>query len=121
MKELTKILICDDDDLLRGTLVEYLMSSKFGIENFSNPKLFLDTSPKLDEYKLVITDKDMPNMKGTEFAKYLRNNGYKNPIIIMSGEFDDAIINAYRKELESSGLNNFYLYSKGFGISELIS
>jgi DNA-binding response OmpR family regulator len=85
-----KILICDDDNDLRGALVEQLSL----YEEFET--IQTDTAAKgvaqarNDQIDLLIMDVGLPDMDGREAVKLLRKNGFKAPIIMLTGHDTDS-------------------------------
>jgi len=85
-----KILICDDDNDLREALVEQLSL----YEEFETVQA--DTAAKgvaqarNDQIDLLIMDVGLPDMDGREAVKLLRKNGFKAPIIMLTGHDTDS-------------------------------
>lgn len=78
-------LLCIDDcpDLLR-VLKLRLMADGYSVT------MCLTATEALDQlinqtYDGVVTDFNMPQLTGLEFAKSARENGFKNPIILLTG------------------------------------
>lgn len=85
-----KILICDDDTDLREGLVEQLSL----YEEFETAEA--DTAAKgvhaarNEHVDLLIMDVGLPDMDGREAVKLLRKNGFKAPIIMLTGHDTDS-------------------------------
>lgn len=85
-----KILICDDDTDLRDALVEQLSL----YEEFET--VIADTAARgiaqarNDQIDLLIMDVGLPDMDGREAVKLLRKNGFKAPIIMLTGHDTDS-------------------------------
>jgi DNA-binding response OmpR family regulator len=85
-----KILICDDDNDLREALVEQLSL----YEEFET--IQTDTATKgvalarNDQIDLLIMDVGLPDMDGREAVKLLRKNGFKAPIVMLTGHDTDS-------------------------------
>jgi DNA-binding response OmpR family regulator len=90
MTQVRKILIADDDDDLRDALAEQLALH----EEFE--PLQADTAAKAiqcmrnQQPDLVILDVGLPDMDGREAVKLVRKDGFKNPIILLTGHTSDA-------------------------------
>lgn len=90
MTQVRKILIADDDDDLRHALAEQLALH----EEFSTSEA--DTAAKAlaivrtEHPDLVIMDVGLPDMDGREAVKLMRKNGFKNPVIMLTGHTADA-------------------------------
>ena len=85
-----KILICDDDTDLREGLVEQLSL----YEEFETQQA--DTAAKgvqlarTEHVDLLIMDVGLPDMDGREAVRLLRKNGFKAPIIMLTGHDTDS-------------------------------
>lgn len=84
------ILLVDDDDDLRETLVEQLsFYDEFSILQEANAAKALQTA-KTAQIDLLIMDVGLPDMDGREAVKLLRKNGFKAPIIMLTGHDTDS-------------------------------
>ena len=87
-----KVLICDDEENIRNLLGKYLMMENFEVEKAENglaaQRLMRDFS-----FNAVVVDLKMPGMDGLELIKWIRDEGFKMPIIMISafGEISDAV------------------------------
>jgi len=85
MSNTRKILIVDDDSELRGALTEQLSLHKefeaVAVENGSKGV----QAAKSGQIDLVIMDVGLPDIDGREAVRNLRKNGFKAPIIILTG------------------------------------
>jgi DNA-binding response OmpR family regulator len=90
MTQVRKILIADDDDDLRGELVEQLaVHAEF--QPFHAPTATAALAVARQEAPdLVIMDVGLPDMDGREAVKQLRREGFKNPIIMLTGHDSEA-------------------------------
>lgn len=85
-----KILIVDDDPDLRGALKEQLqLHEEFGAEAVDNAQAALQEA-KNGHFDLVLMDVGLPDMDGREAVRVLRKNGFKSPIIMLTGQNADA-------------------------------
>ena len=90
MSQLRRILIVDDDGDLRSLLVEQFdyhdefetLEAATGGDSIA---LAMDHLPDL-----VIMDVSLPDMDGRDAVSALREKGFKNPIIIITGHSGDA-------------------------------
>ena len=85
-----KILLVDDDNELREALVEQLaLYDEFETDD-------LDTATKAVQYTktervdLAIMDVGLPDMDGREAVKLMRKNGFKAPVIMLTGHDTDS-------------------------------
>lgn len=85
-----KILIVDDDDDLRESLVDQLkLHEEFDVIPASTPSEGLKLV-ETDRFDLILLDVDMPELDGREMCKKLRRSGFKSPIIMLTGQTSDA-------------------------------
>lgn len=85
-----KILIVDDDDALRGSLVEQLeLHEEFECVAMPNAAAGLEhvRSAHVD---LVLLDVGLPDMDGREACRLMRKDGVKVPIIMLTGADADS-------------------------------
>ena len=84
------ILLVDDDDDLRETLVEQLgFYDEFSILQEANATKAVNTA-KATQVDLLIMDVGLPDMDGREAVKLLRKGGFKAPIIMLTGHDTDS-------------------------------
>lgn len=89
MPQVRKILIADDDDDLRSTLAEQLdLNEEFSTIQAATAKAAIE-SARQESPDLVIMDVGLPDMDGRQAVLHLRNEGFKNPIIILTGHTSD--------------------------------
>ncbi len=85
-----KILIVDDDELLREMLGEqFSLHDEFDVQAVENATQGIKAL-KEGHYDLVLLDVDMPDMDGREACKIMRRNGYSGPIIMLTGEDSES-------------------------------
>ena len=90
MMQVRKILIADDDDDLRAALAEQLAL----YEEFEPVQAHTAgeaiTHAKRERPDLVLMDVGLPDMDGRDAVKHLREGGFKNPIIMLTGHDSEA-------------------------------
>src|SRR5260370_22044808 len=90
MPNARKILIVDDDTELREALVEQLSLH----EEFEAVAVDSGTkgvqAAKAGQIHLVIMDVGLPDIDGREAVRILRKNGFKAPIIMLTGPHTDS-------------------------------
>jgi DNA-binding response OmpR family regulator len=85
-----KLLIVDDDDMLRDTLKEqFSVHDEFDITDAATATQGVKAL-KAEHADLVILDVNLPDMDGREACKIMRRNGYKGPIIMLTAEGSDS-------------------------------
>ncbi|MCL2715849.1 MAG: response regulator transcription factor [Alphaproteobacteria bacterium] len=85
-----KILIVDDDNDLRETLVEQLaLHQEFeaaAVDTGTKGILAVQTDPP----DLVVMDVGLPDTDGREVVRILRKGGFKSPVIMLTGHDTDS-------------------------------
>ena len=88
----SKILVVDDEDIIRESLSYTLRNENYEVEEAANGK---EAYSKLKEtsYDLVITDIEMPEMKGTELLKEISAMNLQTSSIVITayGSLETAI------------------------------
>ena len=88
--QVRKILIADDDEDLRTALAEQLaMYDEFEPVQEGNAGDAIARAKK-DRPDLVIMDVGLPDMDGRDAVKVLRDAGFKNPVIMLTGQDSEA-------------------------------
>src|SRR4030066_743816 len=87
-----KILVVDDEDIIRESLSFILRKEKYEVEEATNGKIAFEML-KESSYDLVITDLEMPEMKGIELLDEIKKiNLQTNTIVITAyGSMETAI------------------------------
>ena len=113
-KEIERILVADDDAVIREGLRRILTAEGYDVETVSNGLAALE---RLEEqsFKLLVTDLKMPGMSGLEVLQSLRVCQPELPVVLITGYA--AIDNAV--EAMKNGATDYL--SKPFGNDELIS
>ena len=90
MSTARKILVIDDDQDLRESLVDQLNLH----EEFETVPAGTATEgmakAKSESIDLILMDVGLPDLDGREACKLLRKNGFKGPIIMLTGQASDA-------------------------------
>jgi len=90
MTQVRKILIADDDTDLRAALAEQLaLHEEFAAVQADTAAKALAVT-RVEHPDLVIMDVGLPDMDGREAVKIMRRDGFKNPIIVLTGQASDA-------------------------------
>ncbi len=90
MSTARKILIVDDDDDLRDSLTDqFAVHDEFEALAAQTAAEGIGIS-KAEHIDLILLDVGLPDMDGRESCKILRKNGFKSPIIMLTGQDSDA-------------------------------
>lgn len=94
-----KILIAEDENILRELLTELFSSYDFNVTSAHDGKEFLEKL-STNNFDILIVDKNIPTINGLDCIKQIRDNGNNVPIILASGsliESDNDVINLVNK------------------------
>jgi DNA-binding response OmpR family regulator len=90
MAKATKVLVVDDDPELRDGLTEQLsLHEEFEAVAAENGSKGVQAA-KAGQIDLVIMDVGLPDIDGREAVRILRKNGFKAPIIMLTGHDTDS-------------------------------
>jgi DNA-binding response OmpR family regulator len=81
-----KILIVEDDQSLGTSLQQYLSDENFDVtwaKSIAEAK-----EQTLEDFKLIILDWMLPDGQGIDYLKELRNDGRKQPVIMLTARTD---------------------------------
>jgi DNA-binding NtrC family response regulator len=109
-----RILVADDDAVIREGLRRILLSEGYEVETVSNGRAALESLER-ESFKLLITDLKMPGMSGLEVLQAIRICQPELPVVLITGYA--AIDNAV--EAMKNGATDYL--SKPFGNEEIIS
>ena len=85
-----KILLIDDDDILRQSLAEQLhLHEEFATTEADNATLGIKLA-SADHYDAILLDVELPDMDGREACRLMRRNGVKAPIIMLTAHDSDS-------------------------------
>ena len=87
-----KILVVDDEDIIRESLSFVLKKEGYAVEEAENGKAAYDKL-LVESFDLVITDIEMPQMKGTQLIEEIEKLNIHTSIIVITafGSLDTAI------------------------------
>lgn len=90
MSTVKKILLIDDDDALRESLVEQLdLHEEFVCEQAETAAEGVE-QVRANHFDLVLLDVALPDMDGREVCRLMRKGGLKAPIIMLTGADSDS-------------------------------
>jgi DNA-binding response OmpR family regulator len=90
MSATRKILIVDDDDGLRDSLLDQLaLHDDFQALTAASAAAGLELLKK-EHVDLLLLDVGLPDMDGRELCKLVRRNGFKGPIVMLTGQASDS-------------------------------
>ena len=110
-----KILIIDDDRVLRQTLAASLESEGYGVSEAADGREGLNKALKAS-FDLIVLDVVMPFMGGLEVCRKLREAGRQVPVIVLSGKKKKEIDKVLGLELGGDD----YM-TKPFGTDEFLA
>ncbi len=84
-----RILLVDDDETLMETLAERLIQQRYAVDiaiDGGSASAYVDAF----DYDLVVLDLMLPDGDGIEFAQQFRQEGYANPLMILTAKGSTA-------------------------------
>lgn len=85
-----RILLVDDDEALRSTLAEQLeLHEEFETIQVGTGQEGIETA-RSEHFDLILLDVGLPDTDGREVCRAMRKNGFKMPIIMLTGADSDA-------------------------------
>lgn len=87
----TRIACVDDHVSVGNAIVAFLRSHGFSAEAFNSAEAFLQSFNESHEWRLLITDVQLPGMSGLELQNKIVDDGLDLPIIFVTGFPDDMI------------------------------
>lgn len=105
--KLIKVLIVDDSVVMREYMTSLLKTYNFQVIAADNANEAIDIVNKVKNIKLVLTDENMPGMRGVELVNILRKAfSYEEMAIIGISAIENTILT---KEFLMVGANDFIL------------
>ena len=87
-----RILIAEDDSMVREVMFVYLSESGFDVTMAANGRLAVEEFTKSNGgFDLVITDRAMPELNGDQVALEIKRNKPSVPVILLTG-FGDLML-----------------------------
>ena len=108
---MANILIVDDDDAVRGILLD-LLSEKYECNTASSAEEAFQYL-EIEDYDVVLTDIAMPGLTGIELLKRIQLKDLETPVIFISGKNGEEDPEALKQ------LGAFAYVRKPFGLDEI--
>jgi DNA-binding response OmpR family regulator len=112
------ILVVEDEINIRRSLVMILEQAGYRVEDYPDGKAALqrvhETENGRPKFDLLVTDVIMPGVSGLELIDQIRAEGYRLPVLIITGYRDEAMT----WELYKRGCRA--VIDKPFGLQELL-
>ncbi len=90
MSQIYRLLLVDDEDVLRETLAEQLaQNEEFGVVQAATATDAIRLA-KAERIDLAVMDVGLPDLDGRDAVKEMRANGFKSPIIMLTAQGSDA-------------------------------
>jgi len=94
-----KILVVDDDPVVRGFNVRALQQKGYQVIGAGSAREALGIIGAGENFDLILSDVQMPGMNGLEFLRVLRHQGIETPVIATTGlDQKDPLLNKVRGE-----------------------
>jgi DNA-binding NtrC family response regulator len=116
-----KILVAEDDDIVRITVVDHLRLNGWQADEAANGKTALELVQK-NNYDVVLSDIRMPGMGGEQLLAEIKQVSPATEVILMTahGSTDDAV-NCLKKGAADYILKPFNLDDLTFRIQRLVN
>jgi DNA-binding NtrC family response regulator len=111
MPAMANVLIVDDDDAVRGILLD-LLSDRYQCNTASTAEEAFQYL-EIENYDAVLTDIAMPGLTGIEIMKRVQLKDLDTPVILISGKNDEQDSEALIK------LGAFAYLNKPFSLDEI--
>ena len=111
MAAMANVLIVDDDDAVRGILLD-LLSDRYQCNTASTAEEAFQYL-EIENYDAVLTDIAMPGLTGVELMKRVQLKDLDTPVILISGKHDEQDSEALIK------LGAFAYLNKPFSLDEI--
>jgi FixJ family two-component response regulator len=110
---MAEIAIIDDDESLRGALVESLSSFGYGADGYASAEDYIgSTSGK--SFSCVVTDIQMPGMSGLDLIEHLAARGVTTPVVLITARSDSNL------EAKAAAVGAASLLRKPFETDDLV-
>ena len=112
MNTAKRVLIVDDDELLRDSLLEqFALHDDFVVSGVGTASAGIDHI-RSEHTDLMLLDVGLPDMDGREACKQLRRDGFRSPIIMLTAQSSetDTILGL------ESGANDYVTKPFSFGV-----
>jgi len=109
-----KILVADDEELIRMSIYRYLTSSGYTVDTACNGRELVRMLEQ-DKFDIVVTDLEMPELNAVEVISRMREMGLKLPVIVISAYFSEKTIE------ESLSKGAFKCIHKPFHMAEMLN
>ena len=109
-----KILIADDEELIRWSLLQFFESSGYSVDLVINGTEVIKRLENTN-YDIIVTDLNMPGLNGIEILTKMKGMGINLPVIVISAYFSDKL----KDETISSGA--FECISKPFEMNDILN
>ena len=110
---MSKILIAEDDNILRNMLIDFLTHFDHDVTGAEDGSIAWGLW-QAGEYDILVTDINMPNMNGIELLKNIKGVNPKFPIIVITGVHLESI----EMNASDQGADDFLI--KPFKMKDLV-
>jgi PAS domain S-box-containing protein len=95
-REKRRVVLVDDDPLVRLAVARALQSAGVAVDPISTPLVVSDIETRLRGACALITDVVMPDMTGPDLVDELRRRGCTTPVLFVSGYAEHALLERIR-------------------------
>jgi CheY-like chemotaxis protein len=87
-----RVLVVDDDEFIRQINYEVLLSAGYDVDKAEDGSKAWDALQHQD-YDLLVTDNQMPNVSGLELIRKIRDARMELPVLMATSTLPDAALN----------------------------
>jgi CheY-like chemotaxis protein len=115
-----RVFLAEDDPFLRNGLLRAFGAEGFEVVAAANGSAMLDSLRHFrdwdqDQRSVLVTDLDMPIVGGLELARQAAREGWRFPVVLMSGEPAPAAVE------EASPAQVVQFFAKPFALADLLA
>lgn len=113
-RQCARVLVVDDDELMRATVVTILRSGGYDVRAAPGGLAALEMAAQCAPFELLVTDICMPDMNGHELARRMRVDFADLPVLLISGTPHEA-----QNASDASDAQTLFL-AKPFTVEQLL-
>jgi DNA-binding response OmpR family regulator len=103
MERLARLLVVEDESLLRGLVAQFLQNEGFQVIEAADGLEGVETHAEAGPIDLVLMDLNLPRLSGVEACRRIRAAVPNQPILVCSA----SILDGNEQELRSLGIEHY--------------
>lgn len=114
MPQKNRILVVDDEDMLRNVIVQQLTGEGYAVGDAADGQEAIDILSKTD-YDLILLDLKMPRVDGFEVLRFVKSTKPQTKVVVLTGFAD------LKNAIESKKLGAEDFISKPYDLVDLLT